>query len=221
LTSAILVALCSLSPLAGAQTAPDGAAPDQTTTGTTTAASTTGKPDEKTQEMGEISVTGYAQSVEKAIEIKRDTVGQVDAIMAEDIGKFPDQNLAESLQRIPGVEIVREGGEGRQISVRGLSPEFVRIRLNGMEALSTTGENDNSGGNNRGRSFDFNVFAPNCSTRSSCARPTRPTSAKARSARPSTSRPRGHSTSTASSRPPMSPADTTNTRTRPTTRRRI
>lgn len=160
LSSAILVALCSLSPLAGAQTAPDGAAPDQTTTGTATAATASAKADEKeTQSMSEISVTGYAQSVEKAIEIKRDTVGQVDAIMAEDIGKFPDQNLAESLQRIPGVEIVREGGEGRQISVRGLSPEFVRIRLNGMEALSTTGANDNSGGNNRGRSFDFNVFA--------------------------------------------------------------
>ena len=160
LTRAILVALCSLSPLAGAQTAPDGAAPDQTTTGTSTAATTTSKPDEKdTQSMGEISVTGYAQSVEKAIEIKRDATGQVDAIMAEDIGKFPDQNLAESLQRIPGVEIVREGGEGRQISVRGLSPEFVRVRLDGMEALTTTGANDNSGGNNRGRSFDFNVFA--------------------------------------------------------------
>ncbi len=156
LTRAILIALCSLSPFAGAQTTPDGAAPDQTTATTTT---TTSNPTDDTQKLGEISVSGYAQSVEKAIEIKRDTVGQVDAVMAEDIGKFPDQNLAESLQRIPGVEIVREGGEGRQISVRGLSPDFVRIRLNGMEALATTGANDNSGGNNRGRSFDFNVFA--------------------------------------------------------------
>ncbi len=154
LTRAILIALCSLSPFAGAQTTPDGAAPDQTTT-----TSTASNPADDTQKLGEISVSGYAQSVEKAIEIKRDTVGQVDAVMAEDIGKFPDQNLAESLQRIPGVEIVREGGEGRQISVRGLSPDFVRIRLNGMEALATTGANDNSGGNNRGRSFDFNVFA--------------------------------------------------------------
>src|SRR5438445_8015281 len=112
-----------------------------------------------TQRLSEITVTGYAASVEKAIEVKKETTGQVDVIMAEDVGKFPDQNLAESLQRIPGVDIVREGGEGRQISVRGLSSDFVRIRLDGMEALATTGSNDNSGGNNRGRSFDFNVFA--------------------------------------------------------------
>ncbi|MDC6705902.1 TonB-dependent receptor plug domain-containing protein, partial [Leclercia adecarboxylata] len=84
-----------------------------------------------------VVVTGYRASVEKALDIKRGEAGVVDAIVAEDIGKFPDLNLAESLQRIPGVVITREAGEGRNISVRGLGPDFTRVRINGMEALTT------------------------------------------------------------------------------------
>ena len=106
-----------------------------------------------------VNVTGYRASVEKALDIKRSESGVVDAIVAEDVGKFPDLNLAESLQRIPGVVITREAGEGRNISVRGLGPDFTRVRLNGMEALTTVGAGDQSGGTNRGRGFDFNVFA--------------------------------------------------------------
>ncbi|WP_368564346.1 TonB-dependent receptor [Pseudoxanthomonas sp. UTMC 1351] len=106
-----------------------------------------------------ISVTGYRASVERALDIKRGEAGVVDAIVAEDIGKFPDLNLAESLQRIPGVVITRDAGEGRNISVRGLGPDFTRVRINGMEALTTVGASDQSGGSNRGRGFDFNVFA--------------------------------------------------------------
>lgn len=106
-----------------------------------------------------VTVTGYRASVEKALDIKRGESGMVDAIVAEDIGKFPDLNLAESLQRIPGVVITRDAGEGRNISVRGLGPDFTRVRINGMEALTTVGSGDQSGGTNRGRGFDFNVFA--------------------------------------------------------------
>lgn len=106
-----------------------------------------------------VTVTGYRASVEKALDIKRGEAGVVDAIVAEDIGKFPDLNLAESLQRIPGVVITRDAGEGRSISVRGLGPDFTRVRINGMEALTTVGAGDQSGGTNRGRGFDFNVFA--------------------------------------------------------------
>ncbi|MFG3450010.1 TonB-dependent receptor [Stenotrophomonas sp. NPDC047960] len=106
-----------------------------------------------------VTVTGYRASVEKALDIKRSESGVVDAIVAEDIGKFPDLNLAESLQRVPGVVITREAGEGRNISVRGLGPDFTRVRINGMEALTTVGAGDQSGGTNRGRGFDFNVFA--------------------------------------------------------------
>ena len=106
-----------------------------------------------------VSVVGYRASVERALDIKRGEAGVVDAIVAEDIGKFPDLNLAESLQRIPGVVITRDAGEGRAISVRGLGPDFTRVRINGMEALTTVGASDQSGGSNRGRGFDFNVFA--------------------------------------------------------------
>lgn len=107
-----------------------------------------------------VVVTGsYRASLEQALDIKRSEKGVVDAIVAEDIGKFPDLNLAESLQRVPGVTIMRDAGEGRQISVRGLNADFTRVRINGMEALATIGATDGSGGVNRGRSFDFNTFA--------------------------------------------------------------
>jgi TonB-dependent receptor len=107
----------------------------------------------------EIIVTGFRASLAQAIDIKRNEAGAVDAIVAEDIADFPDLNLSESIQRIPGVAITRDAGEGRQISVRGLGAQFTRIRINGMEALATTGGTDAAGGTNRGRSFDFNVFA--------------------------------------------------------------
>ncbi len=106
-----------------------------------------------------VTVTGYRASVERALDIKRGEAGMVDAIVAEDIANFPDLNLAESLQRIPGVVITRDAGEGRNISVRGLGPDFTRVRINGMEALTTVGASDQSGGSNRSRGFDFNVFA--------------------------------------------------------------
>ncbi len=104
-------------------------------------------------------VSTYRASLEKALDIKRSEKGVVDAIVAQDIGKFPDLNLAESLQRIPGVVIARDAGEGRSITVRGLGPQFTRVRLNGLEAMSSVGSSDGQGGANRSRGFDFNVFA--------------------------------------------------------------
>jgi len=101
----------------------------------------------------------YRKSLAKAIDAKRDAANSRESIMAEDIGKMPDLNLAESLQRVPGVAISREGGEGRQITIRGLGPEFTRTTLNGMEVPASTDGLDSSGGLNGGRSFDFNVFA--------------------------------------------------------------
>jgi TonB-dependent receptor len=111
------------------------------------------------QELEEIVVVGFRASLEASLDIKRTSIGSVDAILAEDIADFPDLNLAESLQRIPGVSIARDAGEGRQITVRGLGPQFTRVRINGMEALSTAGGTDATGGTNRSRAFDFNVFA--------------------------------------------------------------
>ena len=100
----------------------------------------------------EVVVSGFRSSLSQALEVKRSTTSMVDAIVAEDIAKFPDQNLAESLQRIPGVAIERQGGEGRRISVRGLGSQFTAVRLNGLQTIA-------AGADNASRSFDFNIFA--------------------------------------------------------------
>lgn len=107
----------------------------------------------------EIVVKGFRASLNNALNMKRNETATIDAIKAEDVAEFPDLNLAESLQRIPGVAISRVNGEGRNISIRGLGPEYSRVRINGMEAIGTTGGTDNSGGVNRGRGFDFNIFS--------------------------------------------------------------
>ncbi|HEX5718977.1 MAG TPA: TonB-dependent receptor plug domain-containing protein, partial [Thermoanaerobaculia bacterium] len=105
-----------------------------------------------------IDVTGYRHALEESVTLKRDAVNSRESIVTEDIGKMPDLNLAEAIQRVPGVAIVREGGEGRQLSLRGLGAEFTQVTLNGMEVPASTGGLDSSGAINRGRAFDFNVF---------------------------------------------------------------
>jgi len=107
----------------------------------------------------EVVVTGYRAALQSALSVKRNSNVMVDAINAEDIADFPDANLAESLQRLPGVSIDRENGEGRTITVRGLGSDFTRVRLNGLEALSTAGPSIAGDAANRSRGFDFNTFA--------------------------------------------------------------
>jgi len=114
---------------------------------------------EGAESIEEVVVTGFRASLNAALVAKQAQVGSIDMIVAEDIADFPDLNLAESLQRVPGVVIARDAGEGRQISVRGLGPQFTRVRINGIEAMSANGSTDASGGTNRGRNFDFNTFA--------------------------------------------------------------
>lgn len=104
----------------------------------------------------EIIVTGFRKSLEAALNVKREAISAVDAVVAEDMAKFPDQNLAESLQRIPGISIQRDGGEGRAITVRGLGAQFTRVRVNGLETIATSSDGASA---NRDRAFDFNVFA--------------------------------------------------------------
>jgi len=111
------------------------------------------------QVLEEVVVKGFRGALQNSLDAKRNATGVVDAIYAEDIADFPDNNLAESLQRIPGVAIARSAGEGRSIAVRGLGPSFTRVRINGMESMSSTGGTDAEGGNNRGRGFDFNTFS--------------------------------------------------------------
>jgi iron complex outermembrane receptor protein len=103
-------------------------------------------------DLAEVVVTGFRVSLGAALQRKQRATGQVDAIVAEDMAEFPDLNLAESLQRVPGVAITRTNGEGNQVTVRGLGGLYTRVRINGMEARSSVG-------NNGTRNFDFNLFA--------------------------------------------------------------
>ena len=103
-----------------------------------------------------IVVKGIRSSLASSLELKRDGQGVVDGISAEDIGKFPDTNLAESLQRISGVSIDRSIGEGSRVTVRGVGPEFNAVLLNGRQmpasSIADTGASNS-------RAFDFGNLA--------------------------------------------------------------
>ena len=101
------------------------------------------------QEVETIAVTGIRSSGAKSMDVKRSSAGVVDAISAEDIGDFPDTNLAESLQRITGVSIDRSGGEGQLITVRGFGPQFNTVLVNGRQMASE----------NQSRAFSFDTIA--------------------------------------------------------------
>src|SRR5271167_3413865 len=110
-------------------------------------------------ELTEITVTGLRASLQKSLDIKRESDGIVDAISAEDIGKFPDASLADAMQRIPGVTVSRQaisltgtggtssGGGSTQITVRGFGPQFNETLFDGREVPTAIG--------NTGRGFDF------------------------------------------------------------------
>ena len=88
--------------------------------------------------MDEVIVTGIRAGLRNSLEYKRDATQIVDAISAEDIGDFPDKNLSEALQRVTGVQISRQDGEGRSVSVRGAEPNLIRVEVNGTAALPLT-----------------------------------------------------------------------------------
>lgn len=96
-----------------------------------------------------VTVKGIRGSLKASLDVKRDSNQIVDAVSAEDVGKFPDANVAESLQRITGVAIDRSGGEGQFITVRGLGPEFNTVLLNGRTIAT----------DNDGREFSFDVLS--------------------------------------------------------------
>ncbi len=104
----------------------------------------------------DIVVTGIANSLAKSLDEKRRATNVIDVVKAEDIGKFPAQNIAEALQRVPGVSIVRDRGEGVFVRVRGLGPSFDIVTLNGRTAA--VNENVRDGGTT-GRQFRFDTFA--------------------------------------------------------------
>ncbi|NII09378.1 TonB-dependent receptor [Oleiagrimonas sp. C23AA] len=112
-----------------------------------------------------VTVSGLRNSLEKSMDIKRDAIGVVDAISAEDIGKFPDTNLAESLQRVTGVSIDRRNGEGSQVTVRGFGPNFNMVTVDGRtipgaDAFGAPGQVPIGNVNGGTRSFNFAQLSP-------------------------------------------------------------
>jgi TonB-dependent receptor len=104
-----------------------------------------------------VQVTGYRGSLESSARDKREATGFRDSIFAEDLGKFPDTNIAESLNRIPGVQVSREiTGEGVNIQIRGLGTSFTKVLLNGSPiAVASTGSTDSQ---NTNREVDLDLL---------------------------------------------------------------
>ncbi len=112
----------------------------------------------------EVVVTGYRLSLENAAAAKRESVNFTDSVFAEDIGKFPDLNIAESLNRIPGIQLTREvNGEGLNIAIRGLGTNFTKVMLNGAQiAVASSGRTD---AQNQNRELDLDLFPTELFTR--------------------------------------------------------
>jgi len=110
------------------------------------------------EELEEVVVTGLRGSLKASMDTKREAVGVVDAINAEDIGKFPDTNLSEALQRITGISIDRRNGEGSTVTARGFGPQYNMVTLNGrqMPSADAFGGGDNITGGSGGNSRAFN-----------------------------------------------------------------
>jgi TonB-dependent receptor len=114
--------------------------------------------DQSSEELDEVVVTGIRGSLKASMNMKREATGVVDAINAEDIGKFPDTNLAESLQRITGVSIDRVNGEGSRITARGFGPGFNMVTLNGRAMPTADVVVVGSGGDGEYGTFTSRAF---------------------------------------------------------------
>lgn len=102
-----------------------------------------------------VLVTGYRYAIEKSLDQKRDANSIVEVVTAEDVGKFPDKNVADALQRVPGVVVTRSGGEGKNVSVRGLSSDLTLTQLNGNYVATAESNGDPS------RSFNYMLMPAN------------------------------------------------------------
>jgi TonB-dependent receptor len=121
-------------------------------------------PEPEATQLDQMVVVGMRSALEQSMSIRRDSPGIVDAISAEDIGKFPDTNLAESLQRISGISIERRDGEGAQITARGFGPQFNLVTLNGRsipgaDAFGAAGQVPIGGVDGGTRAFNFAQLA--------------------------------------------------------------
>ncbi|MGE7204677.1 TonB-dependent receptor [Sphingomonas sp. NPDC019816] len=125
---------------------------------TTQAPSQTAAGSDNAENNGDIVVTGFRQSLRNAINVKREANVVVDVITAEDVGKFPDRNVAESLSHIPGVSIDRRFGEGEKVAILGTDPALNRMLLDGHALASADwGGNDNDPSS---RTFNYSLLAP-------------------------------------------------------------
>jgi iron complex outermembrane receptor protein len=131
-----------------AQTQSSDSAQNNTGTSATAKKPSAAKPEEATK-LDAVQVTGFSGSLAKSVADKRNAEVISDTISSEDIGKFPEQNMAESLQRVTGVQITRSNGEGQFVSLDGLDPKFTEVLYNGRELPSATGT----------RSFDFTILS--------------------------------------------------------------
>jgi len=102
-----------------------------------------------------VTVVGYRYAIEKSLDQKRNANAIIEVVNAEDIGKFPDKNVADALQRVPGVIVSRDGGEGKNVSVRGLSPELTLTELNGNYIATAESNGDPT------RSFNYTLLPSN------------------------------------------------------------
>lgn len=146
-SAAVTAVLCSFASGAQAQSSPEAPAP---------AAAESQNLTNSGSALEEVLVTGFRESLAQGIDLKRAAVGVRDSIVAEDIGKFPEQNVAESLQRIPGVFLSRDGAsnEGQRISIRGLGSQYTLTTINGAPVRTTSSQNVGSST----RDFNFDVF---------------------------------------------------------------
>lgn len=108
--------------------------------------------------LDQVVITGIASSIESSLNQKKNATRMVEAITAEDMGKFPDMNLSESLQRVPGVTLERNNvGDGSAVNLRGLGPQFTVVTVNGMEGVSA-GTDNGFGRSNGSRGFNFEIL---------------------------------------------------------------
>ncbi len=125
------------------------------TTPLRTAAAADSSPDDRTAEKSsseselEVVITGTRASLQSAIDRKKRAGTVLDSIVAEDVAQFPDKNIGEALQRVTGIQLQRDFGEGVQVSIRGMEPDLNRVEVNGISTLGATG----------GRSADLREFA--------------------------------------------------------------
>src|SRR5690606_11003125 len=105
----------------------------------------------------EIIVTGFRNALRNASAAKRDTVYVSDSVFSEDVGKFPDLNIAEAINRVPGIQLNREiDGSGLNVAIRGLNTNFTKVTLNGSQiAVASSGRTDTTSAN---RELDLDVF---------------------------------------------------------------